>query len=85
MRYRGSAIEDLAISNSEQLHENIHFLSNVAETGRRGSVFGGAFIVAAGIVYGVATFIQWAMSSGALAAPSWLCIICGGSPRRCSP
>jgi hypothetical protein len=38
----------------------------MAEQGRRGRIFGGSFLVAAGLVFGLASFAQWALEKGIL-------------------
>jgi hypothetical protein len=43
-------------------------MRTLAEQGRRGPILGGAFLAAAGLVFGGGAFVQWAMEAGALPA-----------------
>ncbi|MGB8601150.1 MAG: hypothetical protein WCD42_03030, partial [Rhizomicrobium sp.] len=45
------------------LREDIHYLRELAEDGRRGPILGGLFLASAGIVFGLACFVQWAALS----------------------
>ena len=57
---------------TQTLRDDITFLRRVAEQGRRGPVFGGAFILAAGIVYGAACALQWAIVTRNIVLPAFV-------------
>jgi hypothetical protein len=48
------------------IHEDITFMRTMAEQGRRGPIIGGAFLAAAGLVFGSTAFVQWGWQTGAL-------------------
>jgi hypothetical protein len=52
--------------STTDLHSDISYMRNLAEDGRRGPILGGAFLAAAGLVFGGAAFVQWAMEAGYL-------------------
>lgn len=46
------------------IEDDLTFMRAMAEQGRRGRIFGGAFLAAAGLVFGLASFAQWALQQG---------------------
>lgn len=52
------------MSNETSLREDISFLRNLAESGRKGPILGGIFLAAAGIVFGGASFLDFAAMQG---------------------
>jgi hypothetical protein len=46
------------------IREDISFMRNLAEKGRRGPILGGTFLFAAGVVFGGTCFVQWAVWDG---------------------
>lgn len=48
-------------STTTDLHTDISYMRDLAEQGRRGPIFGGIFLAAAGLVFGGGAFVQWAM------------------------
>lgn len=48
------------------IREDISFMRTMAEQGRRGPILGGSFLMAAGVVYGFASFVQWGWATGAV-------------------
>jgi hypothetical protein len=51
---------------STELKDQISYIRGLAEQGRRGPVLGGAFLAAAGLIYGAASFVQWGIQTGRL-------------------
>ncbi len=49
------------------VREDISYMRQLAEQGRRGSILGGAFLAAAGVVFSITCFMQWAAMTGRLA------------------
>lgn len=47
--------------------EDITYLRRMAEQGRNGPIVGGAFLAAAGVVFSIACFVQWAAMTGRFA------------------
>ena len=65
-------LEDCAVSqDTKTLKEDISYMRRLAETGRRGPILGGAFLAAAGLVFGAACFVHWAAMSGRLPIGGW--------------
>lgn len=54
----------------DAIRDDISYIRNLAEQGRRGPILGGAFLAGAGVIYGLACPVQWAMQSGILPAPT---------------
>ncbi|HEY4113410.1 MAG TPA: hypothetical protein VGM17_05050 [Rhizomicrobium sp.] len=54
--------------STTDLHTDISYMRSLAEQGRRGPILGGAFLAAAGLVFGCAAFVQGAMQAGYLAS-----------------
>jgi hypothetical protein len=52
------------------LREDIGYMRVLAEQGRKGTIFGGVFLAAAGVVFGCACLIQWCVLVGILPAVS---------------
>jgi hypothetical protein len=52
--------------STTDLHSDISYMRNLAEEGRRGPILGGNALAAAGIVFGGAAIVQWAMEVGYL-------------------
>jgi hypothetical protein len=52
-------MENSAMSNT--VKEDITYLRGLAEQGRSTPILGGVFLAAAGVIFGAACFIQWAM------------------------
>ncbi len=50
------------------LREDISFLRQMAESGRKGPILGGAAQAAAGLVYSTACLVQWAVIAGVIPA-----------------
>lgn len=48
------------------LKDDIAYLRTLAVQGRRGPVLGGAFLAAAGFIYGTASLVQWGAMTGRL-------------------
>jgi hypothetical protein len=81
------------------IEDDLTFMRTMAEQGRRGRILGGSFLVAAGLVFGLASFAQWALQMGLVAGFSimnlwigaeilfalvWLAMILGWRARlRC--
>jgi hypothetical protein len=61
--------ENPAMSD-QSLHDDISYMRQMAEQGRRGPILGGAFLTAAGVIYGLACVVQWAMQTGLLPPPT---------------
>jgi len=51
---------------SDTVKDDISYMRQLAEKGSRGPIVGGAFLAAAGLVYGSACFAQWAILKGLL-------------------
>jgi hypothetical protein len=51
---------------AQDIREDISFMRSLAEEGRRGPILGGAFLAAAGLIYGAAAFVQWAVETSRL-------------------
>jgi hypothetical protein len=54
---------------SNSLKDDITFMRQMAEQGRNGPVLGGAFLAAAGLIYGAASVVQWGIQTGRLPLP----------------
>jgi hypothetical protein len=52
------------MADERSLHEEISFLRQMAESGRRGPLLGGIFLAGAGLVFGGASFLDGAMQTG---------------------
>ena len=50
------------------IEDDLTFMRTMAEQGRRGRILGGSFLIAAGLVFGLASFAQWALQAGMLPA-----------------
>lgn len=48
------------------LKDDISYMRGLAEQGRRGSIIGGVFLAAAGVVFGLTCVVQWGVASGHL-------------------
>ena len=48
--------------HTDGLKDDIAFMRGLAEQGRHGPVLGGIFLAAAGLIFGLACLVQWAMS-----------------------
>jgi hypothetical protein len=59
------------MSNENSLHEDISYMRQLAESGRKGPILGGVFLAAAGIVFGVACAISWAVRTGVMPVKGW--------------
>ena len=53
------------------LKDDISYMRELAEQGRRGPIFGGMVLAAAGVVFGATCFIDWAARSGLLPITGW--------------
>lgn len=51
--------------------EDISYMRQLAEQGRKGQILGGAFLAAAGLVFGAACVLDWAARSGLLPISGW--------------
>ncbi|MGA7676621.1 MAG: hypothetical protein WCA78_16440 [Rhizomicrobium sp.] len=51
------------------IRDDISYMRQLAEKGSRGSIIGGTFLAAAGLIYGVVCFVQWAMLADWLPIP----------------
>jgi hypothetical protein len=49
------------------MKDDITYMRQLAEHGRRGPILGGAFLAAAGVVFGITCLLQWAAVTGRLA------------------
>jgi hypothetical protein len=54
------------------IEDDLTFMRAMAEQGRRGRILGGSFLIAAGLVFGLASFAQWALQRGLLSGFSIL-------------
>ena len=61
------------------LREDISYLRQLAEQGRRAPILSGAFLAAAGAVFGTACFIQWAMILRAVGGAGPMLLLWGGA------
>jgi hypothetical protein len=52
------------MSDGTSLHEDISYLRQMAESGRKGPILGGIFLAGAGVVFGCASFVDGAMQNG---------------------
>ena len=55
--------------HADSLRDDISYMRNMAEQGRRGPLLGGIFLAAAGLVYGGAAIAQWLVETGSLHIP----------------
>lgn len=53
------------------IHEDITFMRTMAEQGRHGPIIGGSFLAAAGLVFGLTAFVQWAGDAGMVRLGAW--------------
>lgn len=58
------------MGDETSLRDEISFLRQMAESGRRGPILGGIFLAGAGIVFGVTCFLDGAMRNGLV--PFWI-------------
>jgi len=49
------------MNNPETVKDDITYLRRMAEEGRRAPILGGVFLAGAGVIFGIACFIQWTM------------------------
>lgn len=59
------------MSDQNSVREDISYLRQLAESGRRGPILGGVFLAAAGIVFGTTCFISSAGENGLLPIRGW--------------
>lgn len=59
------------MSNENSLHDDISYMRRLAESGRQGPILGGVFLAAAGVVFGVACAVSWAVRSGVMPVKGW--------------
>ncbi len=59
------------MSNQNSIQDDISYMRRLAETGRRGPILGGAFLAAAGVVFGITCIIDWCARSGLLPIGGW--------------
>jgi hypothetical protein len=52
---------------NDTVKDDISYMRRLAEQGRRGPILGGAFLAAAGVVFSITCFVQWAAATGRLA------------------
>lgn len=64
---------------ADSLREDITYMRRMAEQGRSGPVLGGAFLTAAGLLYGAAAAAQWLVQTGALVLPVSIVQLWGGA------
>jgi len=58
-------------NDTNTVKDDISYMRQLAEKGGRGTIVGGTFLAAAGLIYGTACFAQWAILAGRLPiAPS---------------
>jgi hypothetical protein len=63
---------DCLMSTEEKsIREDISYMRQLAESGRRGPILGGIFLAAAGIVFGLACIVSWAGRTGMLQVRDW--------------
>jgi hypothetical protein len=65
------------MGDQTSLQEDISFLRQMAESGRKGPIMGGIFLAGAGVVFGAASFMDGAMQNGLVpfrigAGPLWI-------------
>lgn len=53
----------------KSLREDITYMRALADEGTRGPLLGGSILVAAGIIFGGASIVEWAMQAGVLNTP----------------
>ena len=56
--------------HADSLRDDISYMRNMAEQGRRGPLLGGSFLAAAGLTYGAAAIAQWLADTGSLHLPA---------------
>lgn len=59
------------MSNQDTLRDDISYLRKLAESGHRGQILGGMFLVMAGMVFGLASIISFAVRHFGLAIPGY--------------
>lgn len=59
------------MSNESSIHEDISYMRQLAESGRKGPILGGVFLAAAGVVFSVACAISWAVRQGLVPVKGW--------------
>ncbi|HEV2271506.1 MAG TPA: hypothetical protein VGR92_18805 [Steroidobacteraceae bacterium] len=50
------------MSTPNTIRDDITYMRQLAEQGRNAPILGGAFLTCAGVIFGVACFVQWAMT-----------------------
>jgi hypothetical protein len=55
--------------HADSLRNDISFMRSLAEQGRRGPILGGAFLAAAGLIYGGGAVLQWLVQTHAVSPP----------------
>ena len=59
------------MSDPNTIHDDIAFMRKLAEQGRSGPILGGTFLIAAGLVFGLACVVQWAAMQKYLPLAGW--------------
>lgn len=59
------------MGDETSLREDISFLRQMAESGRRGPILGGIFLVVAGVVFGLACVVSWLGYQDVLPIHGW--------------
>jgi hypothetical protein len=54
------------MSDQNSIRDDISYMRQLAESGRKGPILGGIFLAAAGIVFGGTCVVSWAMHAGLL-------------------
>jgi hypothetical protein len=58
------------VSPTDSLKSDIAYMRDMADRGRAsGPILGGAFLAAAGVIYGLAAFAQWGIDTGSVHLP----------------
>ena len=55
--------------DAPSVHDDIAYVRNLAEQGRRTPMLGGRILIAAGLVFGLAALAHWVVALGVLAVP----------------
>jgi hypothetical protein len=52
----------------QSVHDDIAYMKDLAQSGRRAPLLGGSILISAGIVFGLASVVHWAIESGLVQA-----------------
>lgn len=59
------------MNNPDSIRDDISYMRQLAESGRKGPILGGTFLMAAGLVFGLTCVVQWAATIGFLPIAGW--------------